>query len=65
VVFFRLELTVPWRMEFSHPDRPFLSLIFSQFCVVTKLAPCTKVIAPCSSYNFVMGTMPKLALDHV
>jgi len=57
VIFFRLELTVPWRMEFSHPDRPFLSLIFSQSCVVTKLTPCTKIIAWQTSYNFVTATL--------
>jgi hypothetical protein len=38
-------------------DRATSELLFSQFCVVTKLAPCTKIIAWPTSYNFVTATM--------
>lgn len=47
----------------SRPDSVICRAIYSQFCVVTEQASYTKVIAPCSSYNFAMGIIPKLALD--
>jgi hypothetical protein len=44
------------------PDRAFWSMVSSQFCVVTKLALCIKIIAWQSSYNFVMAILIKFSI---
>jgi hypothetical protein len=46
----------------SLTDRSNWSLIFSQFCMVTRLALCTKIIAWQSSYNFVIAILIKFSI---
>jgi hypothetical protein len=63
VIFFSLGLTLPWRMEFSQPDRPFLSLIFSQTCIATHTKFCSKALELLTSYNFATMCSHKKSLD--
>jgi hypothetical protein len=46
---------------FRTSDRALWSSYFSQFCVVTKLALCTKIIAWQTSYNFVTTILIKFS----
>jgi hypothetical protein len=57
--------TVPWDMFIGRSDRQSLGLIFSQIHIATRPDLCSKIVNLHTSYKFVMGIMPKLALDHV
>jgi hypothetical protein len=60
-IFCSWTFTVPWWSPIRWTDREIWSMIYSQFCVVTKLALCTKIIAWQTSYNFVTAILIKFS----